>query len=90
MAIALYEGLALVLPDLEERRIQTLILGGTLGGLGALIHMDSMPVASGLPCFYAARRSALLRWSLARATSSRRRAAGKAPSSLRSTRASRC
>ena len=48
VAIALYEGLALVLPDLEERRIQTLILGGTLGGLGALIHMDSMPVASGL------------------------------------------
>ena len=48
VAIALYEGLGLVLPNLKERRIQAIILGGTLGGLAALIQMDSMPVGAGL------------------------------------------
>ena len=48
LAIALYEGLSLVLPDLQERRIQAIILGSTLGGLAALIHIESMPVAAGL------------------------------------------
>ena len=48
LAIALYEGLSLVLPDLQERRIQAIILGSTLGGLAALIQIESMPVAAGL------------------------------------------
>ena len=48
LAIALYEGLSLVLPDLQGRRIQAVILGTTLGGLAALIHIESMPVAAGL------------------------------------------
>ncbi len=32
LAIALHEGLSLVLPDLHERRLQAVILGSTLGG----------------------------------------------------------
>ena len=48
VAIALHEGLGLVLPDLKQRRIQAIILGATLGGLAALIQMESMPVAAGL------------------------------------------
>ena len=48
VAIALHEGLSLVLPDLRERRIQSIILGSIIGGLAALIHMDSMPIAAAL------------------------------------------
>jgi phosphatidate cytidylyltransferase len=48
VAIALYEGLGLVLPDLQERRIQAMILGATLGGLAAMIQNPEMPVAAGL------------------------------------------
>ena len=48
IAVALNEGLSLVLPDLQQRRIQAIILGSTLGGLAAFIQMDSVPVAAGL------------------------------------------
>ena len=48
VAIALYEGLGLVLPDLQERRLQSMILGATLGGLAAMIQNPTMPVAAGL------------------------------------------
>lgn len=48
IAVALNEGLSLVLPDLQQRRVQGVILGCTLGGLAAFIQMDSVPVAAGL------------------------------------------
>jgi phosphatidate cytidylyltransferase len=48
VAVAIYEGLGLVLPNLQQRRLQALILGATLGGVAGLIADPSMPAAAAL------------------------------------------